>query len=256
MNALDRLSKGRAAFARVLKALLIRNRLTHASLKEFHDWAEPEQRTWLSTSQISGLRTSKLSAPGPRAFDSVGRVNLRLAQIAGYDCPSVRALEPLPPGLPPNVKHLAEEAWFARRPDNGLPMTAGDLFEVWIGRLDPELEDSGYSDRQARAICERIGLLAQSWLADRSLLPTQGRPEIEARYPVESRARRDRLWTALMGGASLKGDQLLEEEEALRELVGRLSGGEEPLSVDEWSRWTQTGLMGRDNHRRRVRAQD
>lgn len=246
MNALDRLSEGRARFARVLKALLNRNRLTHATLKELHDWAEPQQRTWLSTSQMSGIRTSRLKAPGPRAFDSMGQINLRLAQLAGVDAPQTRRLDPLPSVLPASLAHLRGEAWFAPRPDSGLPMTAGDLFEVWIGRLDPEIEESGYSDRQARAICERVGLLAQAWLADRSLLPTQGRPEIEARYPVDSKIRRERLWTALMGGTALKGEQLLEEEEALRELVGKLSPRGEALSPEEWSRWAQTGTIRAD----------
>lgn len=237
MNALDRLTEGRARFARLLKALLARNRLSHAGLKAFHDWAEPDQRTWLSTSQISGLRTSKLRAPGPRAFDSLGQINLRLAQLLRVDAPAVRTLTPLPPGLPSDLKHLADSAWFAPRPDTGLPMDAGDLFLVWLGRLDPQVEDRGYSDREARAVCERLALLVQAWLADRSLLPSNGRTQIEEFYAPTASSAKERIWTALMGGAALGGEELAEVEDSVRSLLGRLSTGARELSPYEWDRW-------------------
>jgi hypothetical protein len=243
MKALERLEEGRARLARVLKTLLSKNALSHAALKTFHDWAEPDQRTWISPSQMSGLRTSRLKAPGPRAFDSLGQINLRLAQIAGVDCPDVRRLSDLPPVLPPEVKRLRESAWCARRPDNGLPMNAGDLFLVWLGRLDPELDEVGYSDREARAVCERLALVAQAWLHDQDLLPSQGRREIEERCPPNSQARRDRLWNALMGGSALTGVELAEEEEAVRALVGRLSPKSEPLTSNEFERWIAGGAL-------------
>ena len=229
--------------SKVLKALLQRNKLSHATLKVFHDWAEPGQRTWISTSQMSGLRTGKLKAPGPRAFDSLGQINLRLAQLAGVDSPQVRLLSDLPIGLPNEVKHLRESAWCARRPDDGSPMDAGDLFLVWLGRLDPEIQEIGYSDREARAICERIALVAQAWLAERSLLPSQGRSQIEDLSPIESRVDKEKLWSALMGGPALTGDELATLESSVRALVGRLSPSGEPLTERDWDRWVSGGPL-------------
>lgn len=243
LTPVERLGSGRAALARALKRLLTRNSLSHADLKSFLDWAEPDQRTWLSTSQISGLRTQKLIAAGPRVFDSFGQVNLRLAQLAGHQSPRVRALSPLPPGgLPASVKHLRDAAWFLSNPATGQAMAQGDLFEVWLGRLDPDIADEGYSDREARAICERVALLAQGWLAQNGMLPSQGRPALEKWYKGSSKARRDRLWTTLMGGTALKGEDLVSQQDDLMALIGGIAHGQ-PLTLQQWDRWLSTGVL-------------
>lgn len=240
-TAVDRLETGRALFARLLKTLLNRNAFTHADLKAFHDWACPGARTWLSTSQISGLRTQKLKAPGPRAFDALGQINLRLAELAGSTSPDARDLQPLGP-LPSSLKRVESTAWFASHPRSRLPLTAGDLFMVWLGRLDPELEDDSYSDRQARAICERLAIHVQGWMLQQGLLPINAREQIESIYPVASQSRRDRLWSMLMAGSPLNGEQLLAERDDLMQLLGALSCGR-PITVQEWDRWIATGSL-------------
>jgi hypothetical protein len=243
VNPLDRVAAGRANFARLLKTLLSKNNLTHSGLKQFHDWALPDQRAWLSTSQLSGVRTQKLQALGPRCFDSLGMVNMVLADMAGVDWARRSEVPKLPKVLPSDLKHLSESAWFVQHPHTHMPMSVGDLFEVWVGRLDPGLQEAGYSDRQARAICERVALTAQAWLMEQGKLPSQAREEIENICDLPSKSRRERLWASLMGVAPLKGDQLAEDAEHLRKLMGVLQGADQALSESEWDRWVAGSVV-------------
>lgn len=242
MSSTDRLDSGKEALSRCIKALLLRNTLTHSELKAFHNLVSPDCTTWLSTSQISGIRTGTYKAPGPRVLDSLGQINLRLAQLAGHQSPEVRELGPCPP-LGDSLARLKESPWFLTHPSSGLPMTAGDLFMVWVGRIKPDLPTVSYSDRQARSICERLALEAQGGLMERGILPSKARPAIEAEYAAEfSQRQRDAVWATLMGATSLTGEQLIDLRPALSAAFGSLRVGR-PLSDAEFDRWAQSGSL-------------
>ena len=230
-NGVARLEQGRRVFSRGIKALLVRNDLSHSELKLLSHWANPTTPSWLSTSQISYLRTGRLRSIGPRTLDAMGQLNLHLAALAGNDSPDVVKLQPLQP-LPNSLKDRLASPFFLRHPDTGLAMNAGDMALVWLGRLRPaELSDASVSRREAQRISEGLSLWLQQWCADNGLLLNQGMPQILADYPSSERSRLERLKAVAAGLTVFEPEQLNEEAEALRVLLERLNGGSLPTNA-------------------------
>jgi hypothetical protein len=161
-----------------------------------------------------------------------------LAHLAGIKWHRTSELSEIPSVLPAELSRLRGCAWSARHPETGLPMSIGDLYEVWVGRLDPCLAEETYSDREARHLCERLGLAVQAWLMEQGLVPAAGRTKVEGLLEAAPRSHRDQIWAALMGVSALSGEQLVEDKEALLRLMGAVYGLDRPLSNLEWSRWT------------------
>lgn len=220
-DGLARLMEGRHQFAIAIKRLLARNGLTHASLAAVAAWANPDGRNWLSTSQISYYRTEHNKILGPKPCDALGQLNLALAWLAGDHSPAAQGMAQL--GKPPGaVRRLLDDPFYLRHPDTGLPMNAGDLFMIWIGRLRPEQDEL---DIDATRFSRDLARWAQQWCSDQKLLLVDGMPRILQAYPITEHDRVQRLRGVIAGMGEWTEEQIAAEVRAIAEMVGALTIG-------------------------------
>ena len=181
----ERLSDGRRAMAHLIHVWHERNGWSHKVLPAL---AECLDLGKVHNSQISNLRNAKLAAPGPEVFLALAQANEIL--FKGLHLIRDRLREEHPELL--NV--LSESAIPLAR-DDGQPITAGDLFEIFIG-LAPlpscfnwfieEEEASGISAALAEFFCK-----GRQW--------RQCREEVMNAYPVKRPLRRDRFAEVIAG---------------------------------------------------------
>jgi hypothetical protein len=229
---LDRLAGGIAVFSRWVRMLLARNGLTHEQMVKLSQWANPWGMTWLSTSQISYLRTGQLKKVGPQTIDALAQVNLRLAQAAGIKCPAVDQL--LDFGPMPGSLGLPPEPFCLRQPESHDPLDAGGLYLVWIGRLVPEsLEEGGISDMEARRLSANLSRIVQAWARDRKVTFGEAMERALTAYGVAEEKRRQRLRMVVVGFESFTGADLDQELPALGAMLGALDGGDEAIEPND-----------------------
>lgn len=231
-HGLDRLAHGVAAMSKGVRMLLSRNGLTHEQLVRLSQWANPWGLTWLSTSQISYLRTGTLLKAGPRTLDALGQVNLRLAQTAGSTSPQVRELPPF--GPIPSSLGLPAEPFFLRHPHSRDPLDAGGLYLVWLGRLVPEgLDDGAISDMEARRLSDNLSRIIQAWARDRRMTISAAMDRLLEVYPATEERRRQQLRMVAVGFETFTGEALGEELPALGEVLGVLVDGAEAIEAGD-----------------------
>lgn len=220
------LESGRACFLRAIRGLMKRNGLTNRRFYELSKWANP----WfddggMSPTMISYIQGGNTKTLGPRAIRSLGQINLRLAERAGASSPDVDALPRI--GMLPSRLELPEPeaCWYLRHPETGLPLNSGGLYQVRTGELIPEgLEDDAISDTQAAALSSALARLAQRWLIDQGILPSEGIGRVLSFYPVEDAGRRRRLQLVMAGLEAYNGEELTMEVPAIGALIGGLTG--------------------------------
>jgi hypothetical protein len=211
--------------------LLARNGLTHEEMVKLSQWANPWGMTWLSTSQISYLRTGHLKKVGPQTIDALAQVNLRLAQAAGISCPAVDDL--LDFGPIPSALGLPPEPFCLRHPGSHDPLDAGGLYLVWIGRLVPEsLEEGGISDMEARRLSANLSRIVQAWARDRKQTIGEAMERALTAYGVVEERRRQRLKMVVVGFEVFTGADLDQELPALGAMLGALDGDKAIESSD------------------------
>lgn len=231
-HGLDRLAKGVQALSKSVRMLLLRNDLTHEELVRLSQWCNPWGMTWLSTSQISYLRTGAITKAGPRTLDALGQINLRLAQAAGNTSPRVRQLYDF--GPIPSSLGLPAEPFYLSHPSSQDPLDAGDLYMVMLGRLDPHgLDDGAISDMEARRLSGNLARIIQSWARDQRLTIAQAMDRLLECYPVKEQARRNRLRMVAVGFEEYTGEALGEELQALGELLGTLVDTSTPIQAGD-----------------------
>jgi len=222
-HGLDRLAGGIVMFSRAVRMLLARNNLTHEQLVKLSQWSNPWGMTWLSTSQVSYLRTGQLKKAGPQTIDALGQVNLRLAQAAGAVSPGVDNLPDF--GPLPSTLGLPDEPFFLRHPDSHEPLDAGGLYLVWIGRLTPEAIEEGHiSDMEGRRLSGNLSRIVQGWARDRKLTIGQALEQALTAYGVVEESRRQRLKSVVVGFEVFTGAELDQELPALGAMLGALDG--------------------------------
>jgi hypothetical protein len=220
---LDRLASGIVVFSRSVRMLLARNNLTHEQLVKLSQWCNPWGLTWLSTSQVSYLRTGTLKKAGPQTIDALGQINLRLAEAAKASSSAVADLPDF--GRIPTALGLPEEPFYLRHPGSHEPLDAGGLYLVWVGRLQPEgLEEGGISDMEARRLSANLSRIVQAWARDRRLTIAQGMEQALAAYGVAEEPRRQRLRSVVVGFEVYDGADLDRELPALGAMLGVLDG--------------------------------
>lgn len=239
----DLLRQGRARFAALLSHLLTANKFTHATFKDFHDWSNPGAGSWLSTSQISALRTGKLSTPGPRLIDAVANVNLRLAEISGATLLPLDLTMPATKEIPKQFKELTDTATSVVNPKTNLAMNSGDMFMVFCGHLDPQIQDNQYSDRQAQIICAQLAMVAQTWMLKNGKLPLQVKEEILSVYGIKSEDEREKLWAILLGGRPFKGEELSQKVEKILPVCSYFAG--QQVDRKDWDHFIATGVCSK-----------
>lgn len=221
----ERLASGRVNFSRMVVTLLLRNGLSHAELKMLSEWASPDSPSWLSTSQISYLRTGILKSIGPKTVDALGQLNLALAHLAGDDSERSKPFAKLP-RLPSRFKAMLDHPFFIRDPETKLPMHQGDLYRVWIGRLKPdESALKTLSQEEAITISKKICVKLQRWCAERQLLLTEGLPQILKAYPYRDNKKRVELFSHVAAGVAFYTPEQIEEEiDGISETLESLGG--------------------------------
>ena len=222
-HGLDRLAGGIVVFSRAIRMLLARNGQTHEQLVKLSQWANPWGLTWLSTSQVSYLRTGQLKKAGPQTIDALGQVNLRLAQFAGASSAAVTDLPDF--GPMPGTLGLPEEPFYLRHPVSHEPLDAGGLYLCWLGRLQPEcLEEGHISDMEARRLSGNLSRIVQGWARDRKLTIGQALEQALAAYAVAEERRCQRLKSVVVGFEVFTGEDLDAELPALGAMLGALDG--------------------------------
>jgi hypothetical protein len=221
---LDRLASGIVMFSRSVRMLLARNNLTHEQLVKLSQWCNPWGLTWLSTSQISYLRTGMLKKAGPQTIDAFGQINLRLAEAAKASSTAVDELPDFGP-IPSAALGLPEEPFYLRHPNSHEPLDAGGLYLVWLGRLQPEgMEEGGISDQEARRLSANLSRIVQAWARDRKLTIGQAMEQALTAYGVPEESRRQRLRSVVVGFEVYDGPSLDKELQALGAMLGALDG--------------------------------
>ncbi|MBU6250946.1 MAG: hypothetical protein KGO47_07270 [Cyanobacteria bacterium REEB417] len=207
--------------AKSIRMLLSRNDLTHEQLVKLSQWCNPWGMTWLSTSQISYLRTGTTKKIGPGSIDALGQVNLRLAEAAGATGPLIAELPPFEPI--PKTLGLPEVPFYLRHPNSGEPIDAGGLYLIWLGRLEPEgVSDGHVSDMEARRLSANLARLAQAWARDHRMTIGQAMNELLQAYGVDDERRQRRLREVVVGLTEYTGAEFSEELPALGAVLGAM----------------------------------
>ena len=231
---------GRSSLAKVVQRIVSANQFTHSELKSFHDWSNPGRESWLSTSQISALRTGKLSAPGPKIFEAVANINLRLASIAD----SLMPLNCQLPEVTDSAKHIERFKdrcpVFVVNPITELPLNAGDVFMVFLGYLDPNIQEHGYSDRHAQMVSARMALYIQSWMLEEKLLPIQAKPVLLKAYAGPD-DRAEKFWFVVMGGHPYTGEELGRFEFEIMPVWEVINS--KSITIKSWEQFVSTGVF-------------
>ena len=207
--------------------LLGRNDLTHEEMVRLSKWACPWGENWLSTSQISYLRTATTKKAGPQTIDALGQVNLRIAEAAGDKSPLVRQL----PDFGRMPFKLPGEPFYLRCPDSHDPLDAGGIFMMWIGRLTPEGldEDAHISDMEARRLSGNLSRIVQSWARDEKMMLSDAMVEAVDAYSVRETKRQQKLKAVVAGFDVFTGEELSDELSDLGKLLGVLVDGDGPI---------------------------
>lgn len=227
---LDRLAGGIRIFSKSIRMLLSRNELTHEELVALSKWCNPWGETWLSTSQVSYLRTGSLKKAGPQTIDALGQINLRLAEAADDTSPIVKAL----PSFGKLPFKLPQDIFYLRHPESHEPLDAGGLYLVWIGRLIPEgLDHDGHiSDMEARRLSHNISRVVQGWARDNRLTLSAAMDHILTAYGAPEENRRKMLRCVVAGLEVYSGDELTDELPSIGKVLSALDGNVEILPGD------------------------
>ncbi len=148
-------------------------------------------------SQISNLRNGKLASPGPEVFLALSQVNHILYQ--GMDTIRDR-LE----GKHPELLKVLLESSIPILGDDKEPLSAGDLFEIFIGLTPlPSFFDWFIEEDEAEKIS---AALADHFCNKRSW--RQCREKVMAAYPVQKVERRNRFAAVMAGLRDYTAEEL------------------------------------------------
>ncbi|KGG10630.1 MULTISPECIES: hypothetical protein [Prochlorococcus] len=190
----DRLLKGRRSMAHLIHIWHERNSWSHKVLPALADCLDLGR---VHNSQISNLRNGKLSSPGPEVFLALSQVNHVLYQ--GIDGIRDRLKEDHPELL----QILADSA-IPLLDDDKKPLTAGDLFEIFIGLSPlPSIFDWFIEEEEAGNLS---GALSDHLCNKRPW--RQCREEVMAAYPVNKSDRRERFAAVMSGLKDYTAEEL------------------------------------------------
>ena len=211
----DKLSSGRRAMAHLIHVWHERNAWSHKVLPLLSEILDLGR---VHNSQISNLRNGKLSSPGPEVFLAIAQVNT----ILYHGIESIRdQLE----GSYPELWKTLQESSFPLKNDEGNPLSAGELFEIFSGlRVLPSTFDWFIEDEEASKLSEA---LSEHFCMNR---PWRNcRDDIMNAYSVIKVSRRERFAEVIAGLKDYTAEELdgelLDLYEASRKLSLFVSGG-------------------------------
>lgn len=173
---------------------------------------------WLHSSQISGLRHSKLFSPGPRTFIAIERLNYYLHRYS--------TSKKLIPGTDSSNDYSNP---FVITED-GKPPALGWWVEVFCGQREPkdiDLRQSWFSDRQVDEMSTSWGSMIRKLFRDKDLdLIVELDRVLRDHYPARDSARLDRIRAVIQARESWTPDEFAAELPAISSLTAHLGGPE------------------------------
>lgn len=176
----------------------------------------PDNKGWLHSSQISGLRHGKLLSPGPRSFMAIERLNFFLHRYATKKL------------LLPNTSssNFYSEPFVIT--EDGNPPPIGWWVEVFCGARIPRDIDIAarfFTEDQASAISANWAKLVRRLLIEAGLdiVDELGRL-VRTHYPVREPDRVSVLKDVIQSRARWSSDQLLMELPAIAAFTAALGG--------------------------------
>ena len=211
----DKLSSGRRAMAHLIHVWHERNAWSHKVLPLLSEILDLGR---VHNSQISNLRNGKLSSPGPEVFLALAQVNTILYQ-------GVESIRDQLEGSYPELWKTLKESSFPLKNDDGNPISAGELFEIFSGlRSLPSTFDWFIEDEEASKLSEA---LSDHFCKNRPW--RQCKASILNAYSVTKVSRRERFAEVIAGlkdySAEELDGELLDLYEASRKLALFKNGG-------------------------------
>tara|TARA_B100000900_G_scaffold398779_1_gene400547 strand:+ start:1353 stop:2075 length:723 start_codon:yes stop_codon:yes gene_type:complete len=211
----DKLSSGRRAMAHLIHVWHERNSWSHKILPLLSEILDLGR---VHNSQISNLRNGKLSSPGPEVFLALAQVNLILYQ-------GVESIRDQLVDAYPDLWRTLEESSFPLKNDDGNPLSAGELFEIFAGLKPlPSSFDWFIEDEEASKLSEALSdhfCMNKPWRHCRN--------DIMNAYSVIKTARRERFAEVIAGLRDYTAEELdgelLDLYEASRKLSLFTKGG-------------------------------
>ncbi len=190
----DRLSDGRRSMAHLIHVWHERNGWSHKVLPAL---AECLDLGRVHNSQISNLRNGKLASPGPEVFLALAQSNAVIHE--GIETISDR----LAVDHPELLKVLLESA-IPLIGDDGEPLGAGKLFEIFLGLSSiPSCFDWFIEENEAASLSAALAdylCRGRTW--------RQSRDKVMAAYPITKTQRRERFAQVMAGLKDYSAEQL------------------------------------------------
>lgn len=219
---------------RCLLTLLKRNDLTHEGLNKLCRWSNPWAEQWMSTSQISNLRTGKILKPGPQMWFALGEANLRIAQAAGNRSPAVLALPDFGT-MPSSIKRLLpDEPFFLKFPITKEPLTRMGFSGVFLGEIIPDgFGNDEVSAEDAKILSEAIWAMFDQWVKRNEFKYSYAIKQALAAYGNQDQGNLQRIREVLEGEYVFTSEEIGEELQACSGMVAMFLGSDEPLSAND-----------------------
>ena len=211
----DKLSSGRRSMAHLIHVWHERNAWSHKILPLMSEILDLGR---VHNSQISNLRNGKLSSPGPEVFLALAQVN----QILYQGVESIR--DQLEDSYPELWKVLQESS-FPLKNNEGNPLSAGELFEIFAGLKPlPSSFDWFIEDEEASKLSE---VLSDHFCQNRPWRHCKN--DIMNAYSVTKKSRRERFAEVMAGLKDYTAEEfdgeLFDLYEASRKLSFFSKGG-------------------------------
>ena len=205
----DKLASGRRAMAHLIHVWHERNAWSHKVLPLLSEILDLGR---VHNSQISNLRNGKLSSPGPEVFLALAQVNT----ILYHGVESIR--DQLESSYPELWKTLQESS-FPLKNDEGNPLSAGELFEIFSGLKPlPSSFDWFIEDEEAAKLSEAL-----SEHFCRNLAWRNCKVDVMNAYSVIKISRRERFAEVIAGLKDYTAEELDGELFDLYEASRKLS---------------------------------
>ncbi len=205
----DKLSTGRRAMAHLIHIWHERNAWSHKVLPLLSEVLDLGK---VHNSQISNLRNGKLSSPGPEVFLALAQVNTILDQ--GVETIRDQLENPYP-----ELWKILKESSYPLKNDQGDPLSAGELFEIFAGLKPlPSSFDWFIEDEEASKLSEA---LSDHFCQNRPWRKCKA--NIMNAYSVTKINRRDRFAEVIAGLKDYSAEELDGELLDLYETSRKLS---------------------------------
>lgn len=179
--------------------------------------------SWLHSSQISGLRASKLTSPGPRVFIGIERLNYYLYRF--------QTERKLIPGT--SSSNFYSEPFVVT--ENGQPPSVGWWIEVFCGYRIPtdiDLKQPAFSEQQAEFLSRAWGRFIRKVLVvnDYDLI-TELEKAVREHYPACEAPRTAKLLEVIRNATTWTPAELAHELPSLAQMTESLGETGSPTQL-------------------------